>query len=504
MYRPDVPSVQTNGCDCDNCRNGDLPINPFLAPRVEHGMLLGKDDFATLIGYPRGKHMLHQAWLHGTGVLWGFGVRRVGLWGLEVCPGLCIDCIGRELILTGCRNLDLRELRDKAIKDGKLDGDENGKSNKAGKKSDKAGKESDEAGKPAQASSEDETVTIQACVVAEFEGCRTAPVPTLADPCDVNRTYDEYSRVIEQAHIDVRYGPCPKQPVGEYHRVRVLLGLDKVGDPDEPGREALQAREAVLKATDRAQELEHQLREMACRDGIDVHPTREDDHAYGWFRCAEEDAAVVLAEVDITLQRRDDNWEFAKEPVVRECVRTTLLPTDVITSLTAGLAPGLLSWPGAAQQGPQVHASLLRLEDDRKKLIIPVSAGLVRGTVPGSVDITTLAREDGDRWVVEDIYDTSYDAIEKAIVVRLAYSLNERPATALVRVRVRGTGSKPVMGEDPLLPLAGVHGRTPSHAQEGLDAVWTFTNDLGRAKDAGEPTQSTAADQAELTPKEAK
>jgi hypothetical protein len=493
MNWPADTGVQPKGCDCDNCRSGDLQINPFLAPRVTHGMLLGEDDFATVIGYPRGKHQLHQAWLHGAGVVWGYPVSVSGLWELKVGPGLAIDCLGREIVLTGHRTLDLRELVDSADKAGKLD----------------------KAGKPDKAGSKKPTKTIHACVVAEFEGCRTAPVPVVADPCDVNRTHDDYSRVVEQAHIDVRYGPCAQREAGRYHRVRVLLGLDTVGDVDKPGLEALQARESVLKATDRAVELEHQLWEMACRDGIDLHPTRVDECAYGWFPCEEkeeeeeeeeEDAAVVLAEVKIILERRDDVWAFAEKPAVEPCVRATLLPTDVITSLTAGLAPGLLGPPGVPEHGPQVYAEKLRLEDDRQKLIIPVISSLVPGTVPDSVEITTLTREGSDRWVVEDIYHTSYDAAEKAIVVRLAYSLDERPAKALVRVRVRGTGSKPVMGEDPLLPLAGVYGRAAGDAQDGHDAVWTFTNDLGRAE-AGptqaEPPQSATADQADSTAKEA-
>jgi hypothetical protein len=425
-------------------------------------MLLGEDDFATVIGYPRGKHQLHQAWLHGSGVVWGYSVRNAGLWELKVGPGLAIDGIGRELLLTAHRTLDLRELRDKAIKDGTLE---------------KAGDDC-------------QTVTINACVVAEFEGCRTAPVPTLADPCDVNRTHDDYSRVIEQARINARLGLCPQRPTGRYHRVRVLLGLDDVGDPDEPGKQALRVRDAVMKATDRAQELEHQLWEMACWDSADLHPTLEDEHSYGWFRNEEEDAAVVLAEIDITLHSRDNCWEFDDAPKVRPCVRTTLLPTDVITSLTAGLAPALLGSPEAEQHGPQVYADQLRLEDERQKLIIPVTASLVPGTVPGAVEVTTLARNGSDSWVVEDIHGTSYDTAEQAIVVRLAYSLNERPAAALVRIRVRGTGGKPVMGEQPLLPLAGVAGRTPGAAQDGHDAVWTLTNDLGR--DPANESESTA------------
>ena len=91
---------------------------------------------------------------------------------------------------------------------------------------------------------------------------------------------------------------------------------------------------------------------MACLDGVDLHPIPEDEHAYGWFPYEEEDAAVVLAEIDITLHSRDDCWEFDEEPVVRPCVRTTLLPTDVITSLTAGLAPELLGSPTAVPHGP--------------------------------------------------------------------------------------------------------------------------------------------------------
>lgn len=43
-------------------------------------------------------------------------------------------------------------------------------------------------------------------------------------------------------------------------------------------------------------------------------------------------------------------------------------------------------------------------------------------------------------------------------------------------------------------------GSLPDTAQDGHDAVWTFTNDLSRATGMGEPTQSAPADQTE--PKE--
>jgi len=59
-------------CSCGNCT--DLPVTPFEALRVSYGMLLGEDDFRVLMGNPRGKQQLHSAWLHGSGVVWGYRV----------------------------------------------------------------------------------------------------------------------------------------------------------------------------------------------------------------------------------------------------------------------------------------------------------------------------------------------------------------------------------------------------------------------------------------------
>ena len=61
-------------CSCGDCGPGDLPVNLYEALRVSYGMLLGADDFRAMIGNPRGKQMLHSAWLHGSGVVWGFDV----------------------------------------------------------------------------------------------------------------------------------------------------------------------------------------------------------------------------------------------------------------------------------------------------------------------------------------------------------------------------------------------------------------------------------------------
>jgi hypothetical protein len=42
--------------------------------------------------------MLHSAWLHRSGVVWGFEVGVDGTRTLTVTPGLAVDGIGRELI----------------------------------------------------------------------------------------------------------------------------------------------------------------------------------------------------------------------------------------------------------------------------------------------------------------------------------------------------------------------------------------------------------------------
>jgi hypothetical protein len=458
-------SAETSTCGCDGCRTGGLPANPFLAPRVAHGMLLGEDDFATITGYPRGKHMLHQAWCHGPGVIWGYRVHATGTFDLCIGPGLALDAHGRELLHETTQNLDLRELRDVAVREGKLVKPEKGC----------------------------DSARLEAWLVADFTGCRTAPVPTLADPCDVTRSHDDYSRVAERARMHLVL-ERPSRPPSRYHRVRVLLGLDTVADGDDAaGEEALAAREAVLAAADLTQALERQLREMACRDAMDLCPAMVDDNVHGWFPVLEEDSAVLLAHVVVKLAYVDGCWEFNDPPCVHPCVRATLLPTDLITSLAAGQAPALLgSGAPSALSGPRVDADNVVIEDGGRRLVLPVTAELVPGTVPGAVQVSTLDSNGSDCWDVEEIYHTAYDGARRAIVVRLDDSLRDRPAPALVRVQVRGTGGKPVMGRDPLLPLAGVLGRPPGDPKEGRDAVWCFVNDPG--DESGDETVNETAE----------
>jgi hypothetical protein len=56
--------------------------------------------------------------------------------------------------------------------------------------------------------------------------------------------------------------------------------------------------------------------------------------------------------------------------------------------------------------------------------------------------------------------------------------LADRPVNELVRLVVRGTGSTPIVGADPTVPLAGLYGGPPGTRHDGHDAVLMFRNPL--------------------------
>lgn len=435
----------SGGCDCDHCQGGDLRATPFVGPRITHGMLLGEDDFSALTSYPRGKHRLHQAWSTGPGVVWGYPVSAHGLYELRIGPGLAVDGAGRELWHGSSDQRDLRTVVTDWLADGTLE----------------------------PPPDDCAALTVHAWVVARFSCCLTSPVPVTADPCDVTRTHDDYSRVAESAAIEVRFGRAPARLGERYRRVRMLLGVLALDD-SPAADDARAARDRVRTSGDPAAELQDQLWRLACRDSVETSPA--DPHG-GWLPVLEEDAVVPLAGLCFTLVPDDGCWTFDETPEVDACVRTALLPTDVITALTAGLAPALVDGAAPAVLGPQVDAGAMSFEDGRRTLVVPVTAPLVPGTLDRNVEVTTLASGDGEEWVVEDVFGARYEAGAQVIRIRLGYPLDDRAADALVRVRIRGTGGRPVMGAEPLLPLAGVVGRPPGDPEDGRDAVWTFINE---------------------------
>ncbi len=438
-----MTSEQT--CSCGAC--AELAVNPFEALRVSYGMLLGEDDFRVLMGNPRGKQMLGSSWLHGAGVVWGYDVCMDGLATVRVSPGLAVDGLGREVAQAATACLDLRGwLREH---DSPPNQDEPG------------------------------TRTVHGCVVAEFDCCTSRPVPTLASPCDVNRKQDDDSRVTETARVALRTGCCPPR-WHPYHRVRVLLGLDQVGDDDRAGEEALETRSRVAEAPDdrRAHEFLREFRRLAALDNAGLRAAAEPGTSeLTLFPALDADAAVTLACLAIHVRDADGCTTIENVDIELGC-RTALLPTATIQELTCALAPGVIGdVTDEDAGGPRVLAADVTWSADGRTFTIPVSAELNPGSVRRAVSITSLSRRG---WMDESIDAVRFDSRGQAIVVELA----DRPANALVRLIVKGTGSTPVYGASPPVPLAGVWGGPPGAATDGHDAVLTFTNRRNRTGEA--------------------
>ena len=427
-------------CTCESCSATDLPVNPFLALRVAYGMLLGEDDFRTLMGNPRGKQMLRGAWLHGCGVVWGYRVSVEGELTLKVSPGLAVDGLGRELLADTSWCLDVRQWLTK------------------------------------QHDAIDQTCrtqTLHACLVAEHDCCPTTPVPTLADPCDITRKHDDYSRVVEGVRLELRLGRCPARS-RPYHRVRVLLGLDELGEDDPAGERAFAALRGVLGRSPDEQPaaMLREFRRMASADAADLAPAGEPGENWPTlFPALDSSSGVLLACVEIDLRDRDGSSEIT---CVRPDwgVRTTLLPTSAIQELTCAVTPALPTQAAAADIGSPRVIPEIEWNEDATVLRFGVTAPLTHGSVTRrSVQLTSLAERG---WVEEDIDSVTCDDSELQVTVTLAAP----PGNELIRLIVRGTGGAPVFGRDPAVPLAGLAGGPPGDVNDGHDAVLTLRNPL--------------------------
>lgn len=419
-----------------------LPLHPWTALRPATGMLLGADDFEVLMGNPRGKHQLHNAWLHGGGVVWGLGVRRSGEWDLEVARGLAVDGHGRELRLDAPRCVSLQELL------------QSGHDPTCG------------------------TYEVELCLVLRFDACLDSPVPALVDPCDVTRESTDYSRVVERARLELVSGR-PASPPRPHHRVRVLLGLDRVGEDDEAGEHALECRDDVAASppAKRPRVLLRHFRCLAALDAADWRP-QGDDCGPELFPVA--DAGVLLACVSLTLRDESGCPEIV-DATLDSCRRPTVLPTTVLQDLVCALAPGVIGvGTTASPVGPQIDPAIAWSTDDdgRHVLHLRATAPLIAGSVRRAVRVSSLS---DSAWIVEDLEaPPRYDAATSTILVTFA----DRPKNPHLRIVVRGTGTMPVYGADPVAPLAGVRGEDPGSGSQGRDAVLTVPNPFSEGSEA--------------------
>jgi hypothetical protein len=497
----------TTGCGCGGTGAGcaqncgqvfdgvDLSADPFTALRVTYGMLLSEPDFEVLMGNPRGKGMLHAAWLHGRGLVWGLGVslapppagRKTGGI-LRVEKGLAIDGWGRELRLDVAECLDLGAWATERIRlapegDAPTDPAKDPGSGKSGDV-EQGDVEQEDGSSAAHEDDPDHAIrTLHGWVVAEFATCLDHPVPTLADPCDVTRRHDVCSRVVETARI--RACETAPSPSSDRLRVRQLLGLDC--EPHAPGPptcgsptctnpehqadavdpEVTAARKAISRAGagQRACVLLREVRRLAALDAETLAPAVEEGDVVGLFPVTENDAGVVLARLTVRVSG-DGDCVRVEDVEVDLSDRRALLPTVTIQDLVAGLAPGVLgevSPPDAG--GPRLVDGSLSWSPDRTRLEFRLTAAAIRGSLEGAVSISSLSPENG--WAHDEVSGVSMHDQGRRVVVYL----DRPPAHSLVRVRIRGTGDTPIVGRHPVAPFAGHENSPPGSADDGHDAV---------------------------------
>jgi hypothetical protein len=418
---------------------GSLPDGPFTALRYHFGMLLGLDDFETEQRYLRGKTRLHNAWLHGAGIVWGLGVDVVAERNeIRVAPGLALDGAGRELHLDVTCCMDIAAWYEEHAAD--------------------AGATTDADG----------SVTFSGSVVLSFCACGTRPVPAIAGPCEGAEVDTAYSRTFETVSIRFVPGPAPSVTL-PYPRLRLLFGLDDGEQLELPDREYV----LVMRDTVRAQPAEQQPRKLlecfrilADLDAPELRPATSPDgeHAVPWPQG--DDAEVVLAHLHgirlggVAGERQLLNWALDNG------VRRTLVATSTIQELLCGpflggVAPGLARALPAAG-GPRVTAS----DVDRSARTVTLTTDKPLAAATVGHDAFRVARLEAAGWEPIKVSSAKLSADGLSVTLKLRTDPGQNP----LRVVARGTGQTPLLGEDHV-PLAGGPDSPPGDPHDGHDYV---------------------------------
>jgi len=490
-------------------------------------MLLGVDDFEAEQAYHRGKNRLHNAWLHGEGVVWGLGVDAPTVEGTEgelvgeirVRPGLALDAAGRELYLPHSACVGVAAWYAEHAEDPEL--------------------------QAVVEVAEDGTVSFTAPVVARFRACLARPVPAISEPCVGAATDTAYSRAQETVELLLVPGPAPA-PTERYHRLRLLFALteprvDDGGVVLPADQEVLDARADILALPAEDQPVAYlaAFRRFAAFDEIELEPALDEQGHHGLFP-EDDDTVVVLAEVrDITLVPTADGEEEEEESPeytltaleVDNSVRPSHVATSTIQELLCGPLFSLLSAPppeeeeeeeeeeesegggaggdgggggegggegdegggggggggeapdpppangnvelpspGAAEEslgpsGPRILPDSVELEGEA--VIMRANAPLSRASVAREAFIIS-AYDNRDGWrEVEIARDPTLDRTRRRIRIELSSGFGGN----LVRIIARGTGPAPLLGTN-LLPLAGAVGGPDGGPHDGHDFVF--------------------------------
>ena len=424
---------------------------PVRGAAGRHGMLLGEDDFRTLMGNPRGKQMLH--WPGCTARAWsGASPSPRGKLELRVGPGLAIDGLGPGAAADAHRSpLDLKRL---------------------------AGRE------PRRRPGRLPATGRDACLVAEFDCCPAHPVPDPGRP--VRRDPDPRLPPGSWSRSGWPCGPgtARRAAAAPYHGLRVLLGLDHPHRDDRIGRKAAAARTEFASAAPAgaARGLLPPSACLAARDATDRRrpawrePTSRGLSGAGgrwpWSSPASRSTSGTAT--------------AAHDPGVRldDCSGATCTRCQ---ELLCALAAWSLD-----RRGPEPHGGRHGDDHDRTARRTGEPAGdpatrFAGTTTTGkllrcqqaagrprcpAVTVTSLSERG---WIDDDVEPVRYEQPGSGSSTGCP-----RSPEPLVRLMVKGTGPTPVYGVEPAAPLAGVLGGPRGGRHDGHDAVVTVIDGPGR------------------------
>jgi hypothetical protein len=439
---PDAASLSTT-----------LPVDPFTDLAVQFGMLLGVADFDALSANPRGKMRLHNAWLHGEGVVWGFPVSVDSTSReLRVGPGLALDAVGHELYLPALSCLDLGAWYDTTSAD-------------------------PTAGLTVTENSG--AVTFDCYVVVRFSACLAQPVPAMASPCAGSPAGVAYSRVDETVELFLRPNTAPARTV-TFPELRALLGVGDPasGQPDATVQAALAALGAVPEAH-RSQGWLDALRSVLSSEvAALLPPGLQTPAGSSLLFPADEPIDVVLAQLHgVTLTPQPGGQRTASVQTIDLSPRWSHVPTATIVELLSALGTAEEGGGGGDAVvdagGPRLDPTSATWNGD--SIVVSTTGSFLTGTLEAGCSLESIDPGDPNAAWNALSFTPSFDAGQN----ELSFALATPPASgSWVRVLVRGTGTSPVAGppsgasNGQPVAFAGAAGGPPSAVGEGVDVAF--------------------------------
>jgi hypothetical protein len=415
-------------------------VDPFMALHFHFGMLLGVIDFEAQQAYHRGKSRLHNAWLHGGGVIWGLRVtvdRAANE--VRVDRGLALDRAGHELYLEAPACVDLGAWYALHEKDPDV-----------------------------MPEVDDHMAGVRTCkayVIARFRACLTREVPALSEPCEGGNTDTAFSRVAETIQLDLRVGDPPDPPRPDYECTRIFLGLldPRLGDNDgtQADRKAAadeRARVSTLSASDQRIATAAALQRFITIDAMNRMPAADDAGDRLLFP-ARDDEGIILGAIDgIELrQQGSGGWILSSDPAVSFDRRDTLVPTSELQFLLEPIRGAAAA--AAVLAGPRIVSWDIK---DKTAVVLTADKALDAGAAEVGTAFSVTSKTVDGHWS-NHTFKATLGADKKTVTLKLNSQL---PAGSLVRLIASGTGMHPMLGADGALLGAPV-----ADAADGRDFV---------------------------------